>query len=93
MANTNQTKPMTKRQYVSITETRSIVIAVDGTENSASAVFTVMQAYRNGEITLNDKSNIVEDQTTIRNETADWQRAVSEGYDDSHFLALGATGR
>lgn len=79
------------RQYVSITEVRSVVIAVDGTENSAAATAAVIRAYRNGDITLSHNACIVEDQTKIRNETSDWQKAVTEGYDDSHFMTLRAS--
>lgn len=76
------------RKYVSITEIRSIVIAVDDAPTDMAAVGAVLRAYRNGDITLSHNSCIVDDRTVIKNETADWEKAVTEGYDDSHFCSI-----
>lgn len=76
------------RKYVSITETRSIVVAVDNAPDNLDAVRTVLRAYRQGDITLSHNSCIVEDKTVISNETADWEKAVADGYDDSHFRTI-----
>lgn len=74
-----------KRHYVAITETRSIVIAVDGADNGLDAVVTAHQAYNNGKISLSDENTVVEDRTTFIDETKDWSFAVAQGYDDTHF--------
>lgn len=76
------------RKYVSITEIRSVVIAVDDAPTDMAAVGTVLRAYRNGDITLSHNSCIVDGRTVIKNETADWEKTVTEGYDDSHFRTI-----